>query len=54
MYKEFKITTDHTCDYCRMEDKKCVSHENFDGNDSVDICFDCVLEIYNFAKKEIL
>ena len=53
MSKEFKITTNHICDYCREGDKKCVSHESFNGDNSVDICFDCVLEIYEFAKKEI-
>lgn len=37
------------CDYCNEVDKKCVN----DGGDR-DICFDCVLEIYQFAKTEIL
>jgi hypothetical protein len=37
------------CDYCGEKEKTYVN----DGDDR-DICFDCVLEIYNFAKKEIL
>ena len=38
------------CDYCNLHDVKLVNRVN----DDRDICFDCILEIYNFAKKEIL
>ena len=36
------------CDYCRENKNK------FVNNDDRDICFDCVLEIYELAKNEIL
>ena len=43
------ISDTRYCDYCEQKEKTYVN----DGNDR-DICFDCVLEIYEFAKKEIL
>lgn len=42
------------CDYCWIDNKKVVSMPEHEGGDTRDICMDCVLEIYEFAKKEIL
>lgn len=38
------------CDYCRRYREKYV-HNN---DDYQDICFDCVLAIYELARKEVL
>ena len=55
MIKNLSIITDnHRCDYCWEDDRKLISMDAHDRDTSIDICFDCVLEIYNFAKKEIL
>lgn len=47
-----KIDPHVYCDYCGIKGEKVVSKP--DGGDSRDICFDCILEIYNIARKEIL
>ena len=39
-----------SCDYCEAQDLKVVNLRDRD----IDVCFSCILQIYNLAKQETL